>query len=502
MTTIKRKISRPYLAIIVAIPVTIILLFNLLVYYYSQRQAEEDLLAAVDSVYAGIQDDDLLGMVSILKNYENSSSTEVIVYNGLGELSPIFNQYSSFVNDEIASLAYGAISGLAEGEIGYFNYDGHKFYAVAVAYIDEDTEDTIEQTPSNDRTPIVANKPQIGTGILAERKNQTTETTPQVETVVDDATPPTEFNTYTGNTLVYVSKGMVIDEFVSAINFLLLLISGIITLIAIFISTRISRSIAKPIERLTAMVENMKADEIVAIVEENDCVELQKLSTEINALSRRLYHFDQSQKKFLHNASHELRTPLMSIQGYADGIEMGVFEDAKGTAHLISDQSKRLTRLVDGLLTLARTENFNANKQLEKISLSNGLLDLLSGYTGYAMSQNIEIHHHIAPDIMVMGNQELLTSSVGNIISNGIRYATSAVSLSLKAEGKRAIITVRDDGKGIENIDHIFERFSKGEKGNFGLGLSIAKTSVEMMNGQIKAYNDQGAVFEIALDLL
>ncbi len=192
----------------------------------------------------------------------------------------------------------------------------------------------------------------------------------------------------------------------------------------------------------------------------------------------------------------------MSIQGYADGIEMGVFSDAKGTAHLISNQSKRLTKLVDSLLTLARAENFSINKKLEKMNISNTLIEMLNTYNGYAVNKKIKIETDINKDIFSNANSELLLSSVGNILSNVIRYAENTVKISLTKKDGKAIITVKDDGKGIENLDKIFERFSKGEDGNFGLGLSIVKTSVEMMNGAIKAFNDSGAVFEIILDVI
>ncbi len=548
MTTIKRKISRPYLLIIIASPIIIIVLFNLLVTYYNRHQAEVDLLAAVDSVSDSIASGDLTTLVSVMKNQDHTTSAEVIVYNQQGELSSVFNQYSTFVDEELAAIAYTEISDLAEDEIGIFKHQGQTYYVVAVAYINQsDTtteestteESTTEESTAEDDTatdsPLTIEKPSIGSGTVTPNKSSTEDSsevddqeddidvnqmtnhqqiiadkkvasedstnTAQAELTASEMTPITGSMMSTSNVLVYISKGLTIDEFVHAINLFLLIVSAVVTLLGIFVSSRISRAVARPIERLTTLVENMKSDEVIVIMEQSDCLEINKLSNEINVLSKRLYHFDQSQKKFLHNASHELRTPLMSIQGYADGIEMGVFEDAKGTAHLISDQSKRLTKLVDSLLTLARTENFNANRQLEPVNLSHELLDLINGYQGYAMSQNVAIELDLQPDITVMGNAELLAGSVGNIIANGIRYATSTLVVSLTAKDQTATITIRDDGKGIEHIDTIFERFSKGEQGNFGLGLSIAKTSIEMMNGQIDVYNDQGAVFKITLIL-
>ncbi len=456
-------------------PLTILLLFNIIVSFYTKAQAEQDLQQAVSDIKTNLENEgytnlrvanfrqgetdintpkindsdinelteqQLPNMGALINNQNHSTSAELVVFNRNGELSKIFNN-ESFVTEQLAEIIYQQTENLEFNEIGTFNYESDTYYVVEVEY---------QSTTLSDK-------------------------------------------------VVYVSKGLVLDEFVNIINIVLLIVSAIITLVAVYVSSKVTNSIAKPIERLTSLVENIKSDEILMIDDRSDSVEIHKLTTEINALNKRIYHYNQSQKNFLHNASHELRTPLMSIQGYADGIEMGIFEDAKGTAHLISNQSKRLTKLVDSLLALARAENFNATKKLESINISNGLLDLLNEYNGYALSQNIVLNTRVVPNIFAKTNNELLNGSVGNIISNAIRYAKSNVYVSLNIVDSNAVIKIQDDGNGIQHLDKIFERFSKGEDGNFGLGLSIAKTSVDMMNGKIKAYNDGGAVFEIELPL-
>lgn len=90
-----------------------------------------------------------------------------------------------------------------------------------------------------------------------------------------------------------------------------------------------------------------------------------------------------------------------------------------------------------------------------------------------------------------------MTGAVGNIISNAIRYANSQIMITLKCNENNIIITIKDDGEGIKDTNHIFDRFAKGQDGNFGLGLSIAQSSMKKMNASIKAFNDDGAVFEI-----
>ncbi len=471
MITIRKRISRPFLIIILLIPISILVLFNVIVSVYTRSQAEEDLLGAVAEISntlnselsssppaltpnrpnvslpnpndeTGDTQSTLPNMASIINNQSHSTSAELVVFNRNGELSRIFNE-ESFITDDLADAIYAQTEKIGLGEIGSVRFDGDTYYVIEIEY--------------------------------------------QTQTFTDK--------------IVYISKGLIINDLVTVINIVLITVSVVVTLLALFVSTRVANAIAKPIERLTSQVENMKSDKIVMIDNRSDSIELQKLTVEINKLNKRIFHYNQSQKNFLHNASHELRTPLMSIQGYADGIEMGIFSDAKGTAHLISDQTKRLTKLVDSLLSLARAENFSTNKKLERLNLSEYLINLINRYNGFAVSNNIEIKADITPDLHANSNSELLDGSAGNIISNAVRYAKSTVQVSLIKHDDKAVIIIKDDGDGIENIDKTFERFSKGEDGNFGLGLSIAKTSIDMMNGKVSVYNKSGAVFEIKINL-
>ncbi len=474
MITIRKKISRPYLMIIILMPITIMIFFNCIVAFYTKNQAEEDLSAAVAQISVelegeietdsklstnnenrknilfpnrieiddGISDQTLTtnNIISIINNQRYASEAELVVFNSNGNLSQIFN-IDTFVTEELADLIYKKTNNLQDDSIGTIRLADDTYYVMKVNYQGNQ---------------------------FADR-------------------------------MVYITKGFFMHEFIAVINLVLVAVLLVVTIIALFVSLKVTSAVAKPIERLTTLVEHMKTDEILIIDNTSNSIELDKLTTEINALNKRIYHYDQSQKNFLHNASHELRTPLMSIQGYADGIEMGVFQDYKGTAHLISEQSKRLTKLVESLLKLARAENFNANKKLEKLNLSDCLIDLINGYNGYAVSQSIIIKTEITPNIFTNSNVELLQGSVGNIISNGIRYANTMVTISLKKTEGKIFVIVRDDGKGVEDAENIFQRFNKGEDGDFGLGLSIAKTSIEMMGGTVQVYNDCGAVFEIQL---
>lgn len=443
MVTLRKKILKPFLIVIISIPIAIMILFNISLSHYAKVQAKKDLTYVANNIPNGISTENFMRILPFIRSQLGSSTVEVVVYNKLGAPAKFLENMNSFVTEDIANIAYGLLESLPLGEIGSFSIDGDDYYIIEVEYDSRGIYDKI----------------------------------------------------------AYISKDLYLDDFVTTINLLLMMISFIVTAMAVFISSKVTKSIAMPIEQITSSIENVKPNEILSIDTNSDNIEIQKLVNEFNAMNKRIYQAYNSQKAFLHNASHELRTPLMNIQGYADGIEIGIFEDAKGTAHLISEQSKRLTKIVDSLLTLARAENFNANTQLEQLNISDCLLIILNGYKGYAISKNIALKTEITPNIFANANKELLIGAIGNIVSNAIRYAHKNIFISLEKKDSKAIIIIKDDGKGIENTNNIFDRFSKGKDGNFGLGLAIAKTSVEMMNGNIKAFNDDGAVFKIELIL-
>lgn len=104
---------------------------------------------------------------------------------------------------------------------------------------------------------------------------------------------------------------------------------------------------------------------------------------------------------------------------------------------------------------------------------------------------------------MVYGEEELLGKILENLLTNAIRYAKTTVTISVNSEEKQVAISVSDDGDGIDEKDlpHLFERCYKGRGGNFGIGLAIAHSAAEKMEGSLSAENraNGGAVFTLAL---
>ena len=193
----------------------------------------------------------------------------------------------------------------------------------------------------------------------------------------------------------------------------------------------------------------------------------------------------------------------MSIQGFAEGLRQGIFIDPVDIGRRIGDESVRLRDLVDQLLTLSRIQSgeFKADERL--LNIGNCISDVLLKFEGLAAVADKQlIFDQALSDVMVLADESLLSMALSNLLSNALRYAKSVVSIKVAVNGTTISVVVKDDGQGIDAVDlpHIFERFYKGKQGHFGLGLAIVRSCVDLMQGEVIAYNDSGAVFEIRLN--
>lgn len=292
------------------------------------------------------------------------------------------------------------------------------------------------------------------------------------------------------------------DSLLSDVAKLVLLITAFLAALSLLAMWLVAGSISRPIRRLCNHAAQIGAGDFRLSEEKSSLKEIDALNLAMNQMSQQLSNYDTAQKTFFQNASHELRTPLMSIRGYAEGIQCGVFSNHQEAAGVIVSESARLTELVDGLLTLSRLDSAKQTLDLQPVQLSDFLSGYLKKIEGLAIGRGITLSLEERPAICAQADGELLGKVFLNLVSNCIRYAKTTVGVDVKKEGRFAVITVEDDGPGFapEDAAHLFERFYKGKDGNFGLGLAIAKSSAEYMGGSIRAFNGScGAVFELKL---
>ncbi len=287
-------------------------------------------------------------------------------------------------------------------------------------------------------------------------------------------------------------------------SILVLIISLVFAFLILVILWFVIQSITHPLHQLCRKAEQIGRGNFSEITPDFTLNELEDLRLAMNRMAQELRHSEDVQRAFFQNVSHELRNPLMSISGYAQGLEQGRFSSPEDAAHTILAESGRLTRLVNSLLTLSRMEGDTAPSSLHSVPIIDTIEDCLDRVNGIAMKKGTAIS--LLPfdeSLCVYGEEELICKILENFLTNAIRYSHLAVTISVAVDKEQLILSVADDGDGISQKDlpHLFERCYKGNGGNFGIGLAIARSAAQKMGGVLSAANSEsgGAVFTLQL---
>jgi heavy metal sensor kinase len=243
--------------------------------------------------------------------------------------------------------------------------------------------------------------------------------------------------------------------------------------------------------------------------------EFGRLATVINDTFSRLENAFERLRRFTADASHELRTPLTVLRSVAEDVALQGSLDPDACLDVIGsmlEEVDRLTRLVDSLLTLTRTESGRlvpTNETVDLKALAQSVTEQLR-VLAEDKHQNLALE---APEpIRVTGDATLLRQGLTNLVHNAIRYtpAGGTIRVAVKKSALGAVaIEVQDSGPGIsaEHREHVFERFYRidagrsREDGGVGLGLAIARGAIEANGGRIELEGGAGggSLFRIVL---
>ena len=199
--------------------------------------------------------------------------------------------------------------------------------------------------------------------------------------------------------------------------------------------------------------------------------------------------------------SHDLRSPLTSIMGYADLIaETTTDEKCRQYEEAIKQSSDRMLTLLNTLLSYYRLDTGKEEVEMVPFRVKNVLNSLLVEYEPIAEMKNVEIEStYTGDDTVVMGDRKRILQIAGNILSNAIKFTKKgSVNISVDYRDNTLTIKVQDSGTGMneEQVKRIFAPFSRLDNADtqegFGLGLSIAKALVELLEGQIDVESHVG----------
>ena len=228
--------------------------------------------------------------------------------------------------------------------------------------------------------------------------------------------------------------------------------------------------------------------------------EIDELAIAFNSMAQALATLESSRRSFVGNVSHELKTPMTTIGGFIDGILDGTIEPEKQKQYLkiVSDEVKRLSRLVTGMLNMNKIEAGELDLNPVQFDISEMLFRTLLSFEQLIDKKHIEIRglENLETN-KVVADTDMINQVVYNLLDNAVKFTPEGgyIEVTSKCDSEKIIVKIRNSGKGIpsEEIDKIFERFYKIDKSRSydvkgaGLGLYLCKTIIDLHGGQIAA---------------
>ncbi len=241
--------------------------------------------------------------------------------------------------------------------------------------------------------------------------------------------------------------------------------------------------------------------------------ELGQLAAVFNQTLLRLENSFVELKRFTADASHELRTPLTALRTVGEvALRQGDNPAAlRETIGSMLEEAQRLNDLIESLLTLARMESGKVSIKTEPVKLAELVNEVRDHLNVLATEKQQTIELSGDDGLSVTADRLLLRQALMNIVHNAVRYAPPQTRISIRTacRGGDACIEVADQGPGVAAEHHkkLFERFYRVDKsrsraeGGHGLGLAIAKRSIEQQSGRIEMESElgKGSVFRIVL---
>lgn len=244
-----------------------------------------------------------------------------------------------------------------------------------------------------------------------------------------------------------------------------------------------------------------------------DFDEIGQLSLAFNNMAASLSTMESMRRSFVANVSHELKTPMTSIGGFIDGILDGTIPQEKHSYYLriVSEEVKRLSRLVKAMLNIARIEAGETSITPVSFNIVDLICQTLFNFEYLIDNKGINIEGLEGDPVYVDADKDLIHQVLYNLIENAVKFCNERghITFNISADGRYAYISVLNSGYGIsmEEIPHVFERFYKTDKSRgvdktgVGLGLYIVKSIINLHGTDINVRSVQGEYCEFVFSL-
>jgi signal transduction histidine kinase len=302
--------------------------------------------------------------------------------------------------------------------------------------------------------------------------------------------------------------------FLTTVRLAIFIVALIVAILAGLVAILFSRTITRPLAKLTGAARVLTAGNYSARVTTGARGELGELANSFNEMATRLEQDvdelrqqELRRRELIMNITHDLATPLTAIAGLGEALVDGINqnrEDFEETGRVIVRETLRLRRLVKDLHMMAKAEAGAMQPQRRAVRLAPLVDEVFASLIPEFERIDVEPRNNLPFDLpTVWADPDMLARVFDNLCSNALRYTPAGGNVAVKAvqQGTMLRISVTDSGKGIptEALPRIFDRFYRADParqtttGGSGLGLAIVRAIVEAHGGSVSAENIQGA---------
>lgn len=301
------------------------------------------------------------------------------------------------------------------------------------------------------------------------------------------------------------------DEILGTWSTFLMMASVVAVLVfclSMIVSLVYSKRMARPLDEMALASRRFaRGDFSVRVRQQDDPTdEMGALIESFNKMADSLEKSEKRRSEFIANISHELRTPMTTIAGFADGILDGTIpkEEEKKYLKSIRDETRRLSRLVRDMLSASQAKaNASDPKKRTVFDLTELVLQILLSFESRATAKNLDVDPQL-PDnhLMVVADKDAITQVIYNLLDNAVKFARvgSCLTLRLYKDGKKAYVSIKDEGETIppDDLPFIFDRFHKSDrsrsldKDGVGLGLYLVKSIINSHDEDIAVRSEDG----------
>ncbi len=253
------------------------------------------------------------------------------------------------------------------------------------------------------------------------------------------------------------------------------------------------RSIVNPMQEIEKTAQKIAKGDFDVRIEHNYTNEMGSLCDTINDMAQDLAKNDEIKNEFISSISHELRTPLTAIKGWTETINPTDKDSFYKGKNIILSETERLYSMVENLLDFSRVQQAELQLNKEKLDLVAEIEDIILMFNPRCESQGVNLVFDETMDIVpIFADKNRLKQVFINILDNSLKYSKEGgkieISLEYKKSEKKAVIKIKDYGKGIhpDDLKKVTQKFYKGKGAKRGSGIGLA-----LVNEIIKAHSGE-----------